>query len=68
MCATNIQNREITSTNDVTQFELWPGSKPDVSYLRIFGSPAFFHIPDETRRKLDPKAVECILVGYFENS
>lgn len=24
---------------------------------------AFVHVPDESRRKLDPKAVECILVG-----
>lgn len=49
MCATHIQNRKISSTNDVTSFELWTGSRPDVSYFRIFGSPAFVHIPDETR-------------------
>jgi transposase InsO family protein len=68
MCATHIQNRKISGTNDVTPFELWTGSRPDVSYLRVFGSPAFVHIPDETRRKLDPKAVECLLVGYCEHS
>jgi hypothetical protein len=59
MCATHIQNRKISGTNDVTPFELWTGSRPDVSYLRVFGSPAFVHIPDETRRKLDPKAVDA---------
>lgn len=64
----HIQNRKISSTNDVTPFELWNGLKPDVSYFRIFGSPAFVHVPDETRRKLYAKAVECILVGYCESS
>ena len=68
MCATHVLNRTITSNKDVTPFELWRGCKPDVSYFRIFGSPAFTHVPDELRRKLDPKAVECIFVGYCENS
>ncbi len=68
MCATHVLNRTISSTNEVTPFELWKGCKPDVLYFRIFGSPAFTHVPDELRRKLDPKAVECIFVGYCENS
>lgn len=37
-------------------------------YLRIFGSSTFVHVPDETRCYLGPKAVECILVGYWEGS
>jgi hypothetical protein len=68
MCSTHIQNKKIPRTNDVTPFDLWTGSRPDVSYFRIFGSPEFVHILDETRRKLDTKAVECLLVGYCENS
>jgi hypothetical protein len=68
MCATHVLNRTITSNKDVTPFELWRGCKPDVSYFRIFGSPALTHVLDELRRKLDPKAVECIFVGYCENS
>ncbi len=39
-----------------------------MSYFRVFGSPGFVHIPDEKRRKLDEKAVKCILVGYCETS
>lgn len=50
------------------KLELWKGCKPDVSYFRMFGSPAFTHVKDELRRKLDPKAVECVFVGYCENS
>ena len=47
MCATHIQNRKLSSSNDMTPFELWSGTRPDVSYLRIFDSPAFAHVPDE---------------------
>ncbi len=68
LCATHILNRTLSSTNDKTPFELWNGCKPDVSYFRIFGSPAFVHLPEETRKKLDPKAVQCVLVGYCEHS
>jgi len=67
-CATHIRNRSLSRTSEVTPFELWHGYKPDVSYFRVFGSPAFVHVPDEQRRKLDQKAVKCILVGYCETS
>ena len=67
MCATHIQNKKISSTNDMTPFELWNVTKPDMSYFKIFGWPAFAYVPDETRCKLDPKAVGCILVGYCED-
>lgn len=68
LCATHILNRSLSSMSDVTPFELWHGCKPDVSYFRVFGSPAYVHVPGELRRKLDPKAVACILVGYCETS
>lgn len=67
-CATHILNRSLSRTSEVTPFELWHGCKPDVSYFRVFGSPAFVHIPEEQRRKLDQKALKCILVGYCEAS
>ena len=68
LCAVYVQNRAISSTGKVTPFELWHGSEPDVSHLRTFGSPVFVHVPDERRRKLDPKAKEGIMVGYGDSS
>jgi hypothetical protein len=58
-----IQNRTLSSTGDVTPYEYIHGQKPNVSNLRVFGSPAFVHVPDARRRKLDPKAIEGIFVG-----
>lgn len=46
LCAAYVQNRVISSIGKVTPFELWYGREPDVSHLRIFGSPVFAHVPD----------------------
>ena len=67
-CASYVQNMAISSTGKVTPFERWYGREPDVSHLRTFGSLAFAHVPDEKRKKLDPKATEGIMVGYGDSS
>ena len=40
------------------------GETPDVSHLRMFGSIVYSKVPDEIRRKLDPKSIRGILIGY----
>ena len=52
-----------TGTN-VTPYEHWHGSKPDISHLRVFGSAAYVHIPDCKRKKFDAKSRKAVLVGY----
>ena len=44
--------------------EMWSGSKPDISHLRIFGCAAYVHVLKGKRRKLNPKSREMIVVGY----
>ena len=63
--AVYIMNRTPTAAvHDVTPEEKYSGKKPDLSHLKVFGCIAYVHIPDELRRKLDPKAEKCIFVGY----
>ena len=50
--------------HDSTPHEKYFGTKPDLSHLKVFGSISFVHVPDEKRRKLDPKSEKMILVGY----
>ena len=46
-----------------TPYELWYGYKPNVSYLKVFGSKCY--ILKETRKgKFDAKGDEGILLGY----
>lgn len=47
-----------------TPEKLWSGEKPDVAHIRIFGSKAMVHVPDEKRSKWDAKSQEMIFVGY----
>lgn len=47
-----------------TPEEIWTGRKPSVKHLRPFGCKAFAHIPKESRKKLDARATECIMLGY----
>lgn len=65
MCACYIANHLPTSVvHDRTLEEMFSGMKPDVSHLKVFGCICYVHIPDEKRRKLDPKAEKCVGVGY----
>jgi len=49
---------------DTTPYEGWHKRKPDLSYIRRFGSTAFVAVPKEQRHKLDDKAKKLIFVGY----
>ena len=53
-----------SGVHEVSPHEKHYGNKQNLSHVRIFGSIAYVHIPDEKRRKLDPKSEKCILVGY----
>ena len=41
--------------------------KPSIGHLRVFGCPAHVLVPAETRRKIDPKSVRCLFIGYAED-
>lgn len=63
-----VRNRTSCShTSPLTPFEIFYGEKPDVSHLRVFGCVAYAHVPKALRRKLDPKGIKCIFVGYSDN-
>ncbi|MCO5601999.1 hypothetical protein L7F22_056126 [Adiantum nelumboides] len=49
---------------DMTPEEKFTGKKPNVSHFKVFGCIAYVHVPDELRRKLDPKAEKCDFIGY----
>ena len=67
-CAVYVQNRTVSSTSNKSPYEHWYKRKPDISHLRVFGCRVFLHIPDDKRRKLDPKATEGMMMGYVEES
>ena len=46
--------------------EAYSGKRPDISHLRISGSPVYMHVTKDERRKLDPTAEVGIFVGYTD--
>ena len=67
--ATYLRNRSPTAAlSGKTPYESWTGIKPSVKNLRVFGCIAYSHVPKDERKKLDPKARKCIMLGYGDTT
>ena len=55
-------NRVPSKSVDKTQYEIWTGKIPILSFLKIWGCEAF--VKRLQSDKLAPKADKCIFVGY----
>lgn len=47
-----------------TPQEIWSGKSSKYAHLRIFGCIAYVH---KNEGKLEPRALKCIFIGYFES-
>jgi hypothetical protein len=45
------RNRFPSSVHGRTPWEMFHGEKPSISHMRVFGAPAFMHIPKNRRQK-----------------
>ena len=68
MTACHVLNRVPTKTKTVTPFEEWERKRLKLSYLRTWGCLAKVNIPIPKKRKLGPKTVDCVLLGYAFHS
>ena len=66
--ANYVRNRSPVTGQDLTPWELFYGTKPDVSHLRTFGARAYALIPKQLRTKLDNVSQPGRFVGYAANS
>ena len=68
-CAVYVQNRcPHAKLAEQTPQESWSGIKPTVSHLKVFGSMAYAHVPDQRRTKLDDKSKKYVFIGYDEKT
>jgi hypothetical protein len=64
-----LKNRSPTrSLKGQTPYEAWFGRKPSLSHLKILGTHAYIHIPEEKRVKLDSHSHVGQLVGYGDTA
>ena len=55
-------NRTPTKTVEKTPYEVWTGTEPNLSFLKIWGCVA--HVKKLTSDKLESKSAVCLFVGY----
>ncbi|KAG5666425.1 hypothetical protein PVAND_014454 [Polypedilum vanderplanki] len=58
------QNRLVSKLRSETPYEVYYKKKQYFKDFHIFGSEVYFKIPDEVRKKLDPKAKKGRYVGH----
>jgi len=60
------------NTDNKTPYELYFGSKPNITHLRIFGSLVYMKVQHKKRsgyqKKLENRAKPMVLVGYEQNN
>ena len=66
--ANYVRNRSPLSGRDKTPWELFYGSKPDVSHLRTWGSRTYSLTPKALRNKLEPTSEVGRFIGYPEGT
>ena len=62
--ASYVRNRSPVTGRDKTPWELFFGTKPDVSHLRTFGARCYAHTPKALRHKLDNTSAPGRFIGY----
>ena len=64
--AVYIRNRVISRSLPIntTPHQLWIGTPPDLSHLRVFGCKCWYVTPKTKVRKLDPRSKEGLMMGY----
>jgi hypothetical protein len=51
-----------------TPYELLTGNKPNVSYIRVFGSKSYVLLKRSKSSRFAHKVYECFMLGYDSNS
>ena len=68
MTACHVLNRVHIKKKTVSPFEEWERKRTRLSYLRTWCCLAKVNIPIPKKRKLRPKTVDCVLLGYAFHS
>lgn len=68
MTSCHVLNKVLNKNKEKTPYEEWIERKPSLSYLRTWGCLAKVNVPIPKKRKLGPKAVDCMFLGYAQRS
>jgi transposase InsO family protein len=68
LTACHVLNRVPIKNKEITPFEEWEKKRLILSYLRTWGCLAKVNVPITKKRKLGPKTVDCVFLGYALHS
>ena len=68
LSANYLLNKIPRKKDQKTPYELWKGRQPSYKYLKVWGCLAKVIAPLPKRMKIGPKTVDCIFIGYAQNS
>nr|GEV65698.1 hypothetical protein [Tanacetum cinerariifolium] len=54
--------------NKPIPYELWYKTRPNLTFLRVWGCRAIVRLSDPKQKTLGEKGIDCIFVGYVEHS
>ena len=63
-----ILNRVPHRKTQQTPFEKWKGKMPNLNYLKVWGCLAKVAVPKPKKVKVGPKTIDCVFIGYAQNS
>jgi hypothetical protein len=64
----HVLNTVLMKIKEKTPYEKWIKRKSSLSYLRTWGCLDKVNVPINKKRKLTPKIVNCVFLGYAHNS
>src|SRR3954464_9206016 len=64
----HVLNKVPVKDNEITPYELWEKKRTTLSYLRTWGCLAKVNVLIPKKRKLGPKTVDCVFLGYAKHS
>ena len=63
----HVMNRTSAALTDgMTPFEKLWGIKPTIAYFKVFGCICYLYVLEEVKKKMDPRDVKCIFIGYVD--
>ena len=63
-----VLNRVPNKRNKIPPYELWFKRSPNLGYFLIWGCRAVVKLPEPKRVTLGERGIDCIFIGYAENS
>ena len=63
-----ILNRVPHGNTQQTPYEKWKGRMPNLNYLKVWGCLTKVAVPKPKKVKVEPKTVDCVFIGYAQNS